>query len=70
MKPWKQDASPHTTKCNIIKVDGCLDGLYFSANVEFLDFSSKVGNRRVGRVVGAKDLDGFFDKIGLINVVD
>ena len=59
-----------TAQCDIVEMDGGLDSLYFSADVVFLDFGSEVGNRWMSRVVSAKDLDSFFDKIGLINVLD
>ena len=59
-----------TTEGNIIKVDECLNGLYLSTNIEFLDLGSEICNGWVGRIIGAEDLDGFFYAVRLINVVN
>lgn len=66
----EERAIARTTECDIIKMNGCLNSLYFSANIEILDFCSEVGNRGVCRVVSTEDLNSFFDEIRFINVID
>lgn len=50
-------------------MDGRLDDLQFATNVEVLNTTSKVSDRRVGRVVSAKDIDSLLDLIRFIDVV-
>ena len=65
-----QEEKRHTTKSNIVEVNGSLDSLDFSTNVKVLYFCSEVCDGRVCRIVGTEDVDGFSDTVRLINIVD
>lgn len=58
-----------TSQSHIVEVDGGLDDLQFATNVEVLNTTAKVSDRRVGRVVSAKDFDSLLDLIRFIDVV-
>lgn len=51
-------------------MNGSLDSLDFSTNIEVLDFCSEVCDGRMSRIVGTEDVDGFSDTVRLINIVD
>ena len=59
-----------TTKSNIIKVSRGLNRLNLSPDIVVFDFVAQVCDRRVCRIVCAEDLNGFFDTVRLIDVID
>ena len=59
-----------TAKSDIVEVSRGLDGLNLSTNVVVLDLAAEVGDGGVCGIVGAKDVDGLFDLVGLVDVVN
>ena len=59
-----------TTKSNIIKVSRGLNRLNLSPDIVVFDFVAQVCDGRVCGIVCAEDLNGFFDAIRLIDVID
>lgn len=59
-----------TTERYVVEIDWRLDSLYFSTDIKFLYSAAKVRHRRVRRVVGAKNVNGLFDFVWAIYIID
>lgn len=51
-------------------IDGKLNSLNLAANIVVLHAAAEVCNRGMGRVIGTENFGGFFDFVGLIDIID
>jgi len=59
-----------TSKSDIVEMDRGLDRLNLSSDVELLRLIAEVCHRGMRRIVSSKDLNGFLNLVGFIDIID